>query len=212
VSEPDLDASLVASIPLKNLAEAVADVTEVGLDRLLGEGLLRDIPVLGVLIQLRKTVGVVRDHIFARKVLRFLLRLAEVPVSEREAFIAGLNTVEERRRLGETLVLLLDRLDDMAKPEMLAKLFAAHLRGRCDWPTFRRLSLALERLPLPALPSLRSFYDPARRGFALGGEDLTTLAACGLVGLQFFPSDAMTGGSFGQTDLGKVLLEILDAV
>jgi hypothetical protein len=33
------------------------------------------------------------------------------------------------------------------------------------------------------------------------------LAAAGLVGFRFFPSDAMVGGAFGKTDLGSLFLE-----
>lgn len=200
--ELGLEESVVASIELHDLADTLTDLAEAGLDQLFDDGVLRDIPILGTLARLRKTVGAIRDFIFVRKVVRFLIRLGRVPDSEREAFVAQLGTKLERRRLGETLVLLLDRLDDMDKPEMLARLFAAHVKGRYDLATFRRLSTALERLPLPMLPSLRHFYEPERVGFTIGGDDLAQLAATGLVGFRFSPHFGLTVAPSARLTLG----------
>jgi hypothetical protein len=206
-----LEDSLVASIELRDLGDALTDVAEASLDQMLDDGLLCDIPVFGTLARLHKTLGVVRDYIFTRKVVRFLARLGQVSFEERRAFLGRLGTREERHRLGETLVLLLDRLDDMEKPEILARLFAGYVKNRYDWPTFRSLSLALDRMSLPTLPSLRHFYETDRTGFTIGGDDLAQLAAAGLVGFRFLPSDAMTGGTFTKTQLGTLFLEVLDA-
>ena len=103
MSDDQLDQSLVASISAEDLKKPLAVLAEVGLDQVIDEGILRDVPVVGVLVQLYKIPGTVRDRIFAQKVCRFLLHLGEVPVAERQGFIAQFGTVEERRRLGETL-------------------------------------------------------------------------------------------------------------
>lgn len=214
VEDRDLDESLVASIQLPDLGDAIADLGEVALDSVLTEGPARDIPVIGTLIRLAKTVGVVRDFVFFRKVTRFLARLGEVPAAERDAFVRNLETKQERQRVGETLVLLLDRLDDMDKPDMLARLFAAHVSGKYDFTMFRKLATALDRLSLPALPELRRFYGPESEGltFITGGDQLTELAAAGLIAFQFHPTSyGMTGGSFVETELGRLFLKVIDA-
>jgi hypothetical protein len=66
--DQNLEESLVRSIAKPNLTELAADLAEVGLDQLLQEGVLRDIPVLGTLVGLYRTVGIVRDRLFATKV------------------------------------------------------------------------------------------------------------------------------------------------
>ena len=208
-----LEESLVASIQRPDLGEALANLTEIGLDQLLEEGPLRDIPVLGTLLRLRHTWGGVRDYIFARKVTRFLISVGEIPLDERERFIAKIKQQEKQRQLGDTLLLLLDRLDDLEKPEVLARLFAAYMRGRYDLPTFRRLATALERILLVSLPALRSFYSPDRQGIQTGGEDMEQFAFAGLVSINFYMTDpGITGGGFGPNDLGRLFLEVVDGV
>jgi hypothetical protein len=208
-----LEESLVTSIRRPDLRDALADVAEIGLDQLLEEGPLRDIPVLGTLLRLRSAWGGVRDYIFARKVTRFLISVGEIPLDERERFIAKVEQQGNRRQLGDTLLLLLDRLDDLEKPEVLARLFAAYVRGRYDFPTFRRLSMALERISLVSLPALRSFYSSDRQGIQTGGEEMEQFAFAGLVSINFFPSDfGLTGGGFVPNDLGKLFVEVVDVV
>jgi hypothetical protein len=41
-------------------------------------------------------------------------------------------------------VLILDRFDDLEKPEMLAKFFAVFVRGKINLETFRRLAAATD--------------------------------------------------------------------
>jgi hypothetical protein len=200
-----LEEGLVASIKRQDLRATMADLAKTGLDQL--------IPGLGLLLNLPKTWGGVRDYIFARKVIRFLTSVGEIPLEERERFLAKIEQQGKRRQLGDTLLLLLDRLDDLEKPEVLARLFAAYMRGRYDFPTFRRLSTALERISPVSLPALKSFYSPDRQGIQIGGEDMEQFAFAGLVSIHFYPSDhGLTGGGFDANDLGKLFVEVVDAV
>ena len=205
-----LESALVRSIDASTLRDAATDLAEVGLDQMFEDGILRDIPVLGTLVRLRATLGVVQDYLFTRKVAKFLIGVARVDEAKRKAFVATISSPTERRRLGETLVLLLDRLDDLEKPDILARMFCAYIEGRCDLPTFRRLALAVYRLPVSSLHALRAFYDPNRKGFQIGGEYLSEFASVGLASINFFSSDmGMAGGSYGTTELGTLFLSIL---
>jgi hypothetical protein len=209
--EPPLEESLVQSIRLIDLRDAVVDVAEAGLDQLLVDGPARDVPVLGTLIRLGATLGVVRDHLFARKVAKFLLRVSEIPGSERDKFISGLSVHSERKRLGEILLLMLDRLDDMRKPDILAMLFREYLRGQLDLPTLQRLSRALEMMNCDSLPLLRAFYatSPPEPGAPISNfETLQDLAMCGLVRLEFGGGFGAGSGRFIHGELGKRFVEI----
>ena len=209
--EPSLELSLVSSIAEPQLVELAADLGEVGFDQLLKDGVFRDIPVFGTLAGLVRIGGVVRDYVFARKVRRFLVGLSAISLYDREQFVEQIGSRAERKRLGDTLVLLLDRLDDMEKPEALAKLFAAYVRGRFDFATFRQLSTALERVPLSSLPELQKLYRPGAAEFVLGGEHLGQFVVAGLVDIRFTPTGPTggPGGSYVKNSLGELFLEIL---
>ena len=70
------------------------------------------------LIGVIRAAGSVRDPLLAKKLGRFLFALQSVPLDERQAFHDSLMDRADRRRVGEALLLLLDRLDDMDKPEL----------------------------------------------------------------------------------------------
>jgi hypothetical protein len=55
-----------------------------------------------------------------------------------------LSNANSAKRLGDGIVLILDRLDDLEKPQLIAKVFAALVRGRIDLDTFRRLASAID--------------------------------------------------------------------
>ena len=59
--EPTLEEALVSSIAKPNLTDLASELAEVGLDHFLTDGVLRDIPVLGTLVGLYRTVGVIRE-------------------------------------------------------------------------------------------------------------------------------------------------------
>ena len=56
------------------LAEPIelgADVLEIGLDQILEEGILKDIPIFGSIVKVGRLVSTVHDAIFTKKVLAF---------------------------------------------------------------------------------------------------------------------------------------------
>ena len=207
-----LEGALVRSIDSTSLRDLTVGIAEAALDQFLDAGIVKDIPILGTLIRLRTSIGLVRDHVFTKKVARFFIGLSEIDPAERSRFLKGIQERHETQKLGETLLLLLDRLDDFAKPDLLAKVFRAYIQQGFDLTTFRRLAAVVDRLPLDAYEALRSFYAPDRQGFQIGGEYMSQFSAIGLADIKFYPSNvAMTGGAFAPTDLGRLYLSIVDA-
>ena len=64
---------------------------------------------------------------------------------------------KERRRVGENLVLLLDRLDRVEKAAMVGRAFWAFCMGAIDVQTLQRVTTAIDRILLVDVPQLRSF-------------------------------------------------------
>jgi hypothetical protein len=130
--------------------------------------------------------------------------------------------VEHRRRVGENLLLLLERLNDMDKPFMVAKAFRALLEGRIDLATFQNLSHAIDFVRMSSIPMLIKIYDvdanPHARlliGPLEPDPDLQHLAYCGLVSVDWSRlSDLDLGGSskklggYTKNELGKLFFEV----
>lgn len=211
-STRSLESDLLRSIGAPSLKELSTDISEAVLDEAIDDGLLKDIPIFGSLSKLKTAFGTIRDHIFTKKVAYFLLALSKVPEQKRVAFLTSVAARGEERRVGETLLLLIDRLDNYDRAELLARVFAAFIGERLSMDEFRRLARVVEQLPAGSTGALRSFYSPNRQGIETGGEFLTQFAGLGLVTIEFYPAAGQSdiGGGYEKTDLGTTYLAIVD--
>ncbi len=209
---PSLESALLQSVGSSSLAEVRTDLSEAILDQAFEDGILKDIPVFGSIAKLHKTFGSVRDLIFTKKVAHFLLALSKVPEPKRVEFLRSVAARGEDRKVGETLLVLVERLDHYDRAELLAKVFAAFVNERLSMDEFRRLARVVEQLPPGSMGSLRAFYSPCHQGIETGGEFLTQFAGLGLVTIEFYPMVGQSdiGGGYEKTDLGKMYLSIID--
>ena len=154
-----VEGQVVELIRSQDLQDGLASLAEAGIDQLLHDGFLRDVPILGSVVGVIRTAGTIRGLLLAKKLGRFLSALQSVPHAERQAFYDSLGDRAERNRVGEALLLLLDRLDDMEKPELIERLFRAVIRSEIDRKTFQLMATAVDRLFMPHLAELVSFYS-----------------------------------------------------
>jgi hypothetical protein len=194
-------------------ASVTADLTDALVDDAL-PGAVRDLPVVGVLVGLLRTGVSVRDYDFARKVARFLGELASVPEDQRREFIGEMHADPEKaQEVGEHLILVLDRLDDLAKAILLARAFKAYLLRRIDRRLFERLASALDRAPKSSLIRLASFYSseppPPGKEIAAGFDELQDLAIAGLVRMEFGGGYGGGAGRFVHNDLGSAFVKFV---
>jgi hypothetical protein len=129
--------------PLKDVAVGLA---EVGLDMLMDEGVYRDIPLLGSIVGLVKAAHSIPDLLLHQKVASFLLTLPTIRPEEKARFNAEMaDDPKKRKKVGEILLLLLDRYSDFDKVKILAILFAAYIRNEITVEEFRRLGQAVDQ-------------------------------------------------------------------
>jgi hypothetical protein len=125
--------------------EIVVDLGELGLGMLFNEGILKEIPIIKTVIACRKSWAAIHDQLFLQKVARFLAACPPFTDSEKETFIREhLRDSKKAKDLREAIVLILDKLDGMEKPALLAKAFAAFVRGKIPHECFRRLASAID--------------------------------------------------------------------
>ncbi len=196
--------------------DVAIDLSQFGLVELLGETVLKEVPIIKGVVACFKVPLAIRDQLFLRKVAGFLAAVPEFTATEREDFIAEhLADSKSAAKLGETLVLVLDRLDDVEKPHVIAQVFAAFVRGKITFDVFRRLATAID---LGAIDDLKEFVkmrpaeSPQQRGVDVNTQILgTNLARTGLVSLPAFGgNNPILGVSFRDNELGRVFREIMN--
>ncbi|MBU0588740.1 MAG: hypothetical protein KJ852_08415 [Gammaproteobacteria bacterium] len=202
--------ALVRTVAGNQLGDAIFDLAEVALDQNLPEGVLKATPVVSTLVKLARMGQAVFEELHLRKLENFLVELNAVSVEEREILLERYpDSSEEQRVLGENLLLVLERLDDIKKPAILARFFAAYIRSEIDYLTFTRLARALERFNVELLPHLRRFYTPVEPFMEASEDIIHELSLAGLVTVSLKHSGLISGSaSYCSSELGKTFLRI----
>jgi hypothetical protein len=151
----NIGAAIIKGVCNPETKDFAVDLGDLELDALLGEGVLKEIPYIKFIISLHKSWTAIHDQLFLRKVATFMLSSTKFTHEQGEKFIHDyLQNPEDAKRLSDAIVLILDKLDDMEKPQMVAKAFEALVRNEFGFETFRRLATAIE---IGFLDDLREF-------------------------------------------------------
>jgi hypothetical protein len=172
--------------------ELGADWADLGLDSILDETVLKHAPLFGTVVKICTISRTIRDRLFLKKVYGFLRGCPKFNDLEKIGFAREhLDEPEKAKKLSDGIVMIIDRLDDLEKAEMIAKIFAALVRKQIDYSDFRRLAAGIDRAyaddlkRLPTFPKNKEILDqrflrllePA--GFAENGGGMSPGGAIG---------------------------------
>lgn len=112
--ENQLNESFIATITKSKLPDVITDIAEVGIDKIIDNiSILKDIPIIGVIVKLFSTTFSIRDYIFIKKIIYFLRPLNEINQEKREKMFLKLELNEAYNgRAGDKLLLILEKIDD----------------------------------------------------------------------------------------------------
>lgn len=160
----DLGLSLIDTLASSDLSSILEDQAEIIVDRILKDGLLKDIPIISTITGAVKTVIAVHDYLLVVKLVKFLKGI-NITEEERAHFEKTIgNDAEYRRTVGQNLLLLIDRLDDVTKADMVAKLFKAFLQDSLTYDEFKKFASIIERIFIGDLNGfLSDWADISRR-------------------------------------------------
>lgn len=146
----------VASVvdPIK---EILSDALEVIADDQLQEGVLKELPGVGILFKTYKAVGGIKDLIFFRKLDRFLTELETISLEDKTKFWAKNDeSEEEKQKFGEQLIIYLERHDTIDKAILLARAFKAYIKGEIQKSDFLDLAMFIDSLYIHHLKTITS--------------------------------------------------------
>lgn len=145
-----------------NLVDTLAQVGEIGLDAMLelndAAPIIKDIPVIGLLVSGTKTVANIRSHVLAKKVFNFFYHIQDIPIKDRQQF-ADEYCRENREDVAEALLSVLDRVNNQNYVPVICNLMRAKMCGLISIPEFNRSVLALERIAYTDLIMLPKFNE-----------------------------------------------------
>ena len=155
-----IETSLVETIETTDINSINKDLAEVVIDSVLDDGLLKDIPIVNIIVGLGNFGSKIHKGIFIKKVLTFLSNLESTTIEERQNFIQKIESCETyNNKVGEALIMILEKCSDLEKPKIIGKLFKASIKEEIDYQTFLRLCSLIERVHIPDLIHLKSIHN-----------------------------------------------------
>ncbi|SDO94925.1 hypothetical protein [Desulforhopalus singaporensis] len=205
--EKKIEDDIFESVKCSELVELGKIATETGIDSLLDNGLLRDIPIINTLSSLIRTGFQINDRIFIKKVIKFLLPISKLSDVDRKKMIDRLNSKKEfRNKVGERLVEILSRIESHKKPTIIGKIFCSYINEQIDFLVLRKLLFAVERIPYYEISNLREFQSKSKENSQNIYDyiDIDLLVSSGFAS----PISAWDGMLYKPTKLCNIFLDL----
>lgn len=214
MTSDSLDKSLTRSVATESLADLLGNVSETALDSVIENGTLRDIPIIGMITGAMKASRDISAALFLRKIVIFLQELSSASSEDRSKFLTQFDTEEKQHKFGQTVLLLLERSEDLTKPRLIARLICAHIKGAIDYSKTMRLCAIVQRCYTEDLNLLRDFKDGTQGTAAPIAE---SLLSAGLLSHGGFDGGSAVGDDGGiifvMNEYGQLLkIHALNAV
>lgn len=143
-----------------SLADGVANIAEVGIDSIMSDGLLKDIPIVNLLLNASRTFKAIHERNLLKNTALFLDAVNSQKIDDKKVQAYKKKLLNEKtaeRELGRVIVLL-DQYVDNIKAQLLGKLFCQYIDRDYSWDKFCELSDILNRLFLDDMPFLYSIF------------------------------------------------------
>ncbi len=125
------------------------ELAEIGIDSLIDNGILKNIPIVSLLVGIGKTAQNIHDRNLLKQTLNFIKAFNDRYISEeklrkyRNAINKNPKKAEEE--LGRVLIILNSNVE-IKKSQLLAKVFRAYIEEVINWDKFCELSDVITRL------------------------------------------------------------------
>lgn len=182
----------------------IGEFAEIGLDAVMEDGILKDIPIASTAIALYKIGDSIKERHNLKKLLIFINEINNGIADEgkRKEYQQKFQSNEKfRNREIEYLLVLIDRYISYDKPQMLAKLYLAYLEGVIIWEELTMYAEVIDRFLLLDCNTLISGDGCTIVHRNIGGESVMRLVALGLMAetTESSPFVQHGDGGFGLT-------------
>ena len=144
--------SLEETIKDSDLQNVTIGLSEIIFDKLIDNGIVKDIPIIGTVVGLGKATLGIKERLFLKKIIYFISELKNIPQDKRRRIVEKIDgSGKFRTKVGEKLLFIIDRCEDHEKVQIIARLFAAFLSQKLSYKEFLRSSFIVERTVLEDL-------------------------------------------------------------
>ena len=168
-----------------NLNGIAIDFTELTIDSILNDGLIKEVPIIGTLVNLSKMGANIHDKLFLKKILSFLNGLKDISAEDRNKIIKEIDDSKKYRvRVGEKILYIIDSCNDFENSERVSIIFRAFVEGKISYDDFLRTANVIQKI---TNYDLQWFLEEAKD--YMSSEDARGLIGSGLFDLRYEPVD-----------------------
>jgi hypothetical protein len=145
----NLSTSFNETLKDSDLQSVSGNLSELIIDSVLEDGILKDIPVISTIVGLSKIGIKISDRILLNKIISFLFELRDVPKYKREEMVNKIdNSQKYKIKVGEKILLIIERCNDYENSQYVAKLFSAYIIGKINYDDFLRGSNIIQSIEI----------------------------------------------------------------
>ena len=185
----------------RHFLEASLEGLETWADLYIDNEAISSIPIIGTAIKICKGFDEVRSRSFAAKIAAFITEPSLQKTNIKEKLKQQAKSDNEAQKIGETLFFVLEKMTDLEKPKILAKIFVAYLDGAVSKDEFRRLAQAVDLAFIDDLNGLLNYRSSDT--YRLQGTWPELLLSSGLTATYVISMSGVAKQEYKLTDLGS---------
>lgn len=139
--------------------DLIIDYSEKIFDLFLEEGVFKEIPVLKTVVALYKSGKSIKDYYAKKKLCAFLTGCQGIGSDEVRRFINSLEDEKTRENIGMQVLLIVDKVDDVKKAELIGRALKILIEGEIDFRFYTRLCHMIEKCLYSDILELENFTD-----------------------------------------------------
>lgn len=155
----ELPESLVETFTKTDLPNILKDISEIGIDKIMFDGFLKELPVIQTITGIWKAGVVINDYRFLNKLLAFLNESSKLSNKQREKILEKLEYDKNQNEAGEKLISIIDNLETKSKAILLGKTIYLFGNKIIKKEEFWRISYMIERLPMEDIIFLKNWKN-----------------------------------------------------
>lgn len=142
--------------------DSIGDIVELGIDSLLDDGLLKDIPIVSMLVGVKNTYQNIHDRNLLKQTLAFIKQFNSGTINKEKLNkykeMLNSNPKKAEKELGRVIIILNSTID-IEKSQMLANLYKSYINEKIDWNQFCEFSEIIRMLFLNDFNIIRLIYS-----------------------------------------------------
>ena len=145
--------------------EAVLENAKAVIDVMRDNEILKSIPIFGKVVTALKGAVDIRNRLFVAKIMKFLEALEDVAPELKEKIRSRVSEdAEKARKVGETVLLLMDRIAHLDKADIIATLFIAYAYCYLTSAEFQRITQAVDQAFISDLARFLRTHNLPKKG------------------------------------------------